>query len=93
MYYYVVIWNLLHGSDEGLILLKLNRNLSIRNPLIIFNRLVLQKDLDREIERGRQEGIEKIVLKFLNAGMSVEKVSTTGFLKEKFVSFKINLKQ
>ena len=40
------------------------------------------------MQEGRQEGIKEVVLKFLNADMSVEKISRiTGFSKEKIRNF------
>ena len=40
------------------------------------------------MQKGRQEGIKEVVLKFLNADMSIEKISSiTGFSKEKIRKF------
>ena len=40
------------------------------------------------MQKGRQEGIKEVVLKFLNADMSMEEVSQiTGFSKEKIRDF------
>ena len=47
-----------------------------------------QEGIQRGRQEGRQEGIKEVVLKLLNADMSVEKVSTiTGFSKEKIRKF------
>ena len=47
-----------------------------------------QEGIQEGMQEGRQEGIKEVVLKFLNADMSVEKVSRiTGFSKEKIRKF------
>ena len=49
---------------------------------------IVQKNCQQWKQEGKQEGIKEVVLKFLNADMSVEKVSRiTGFSKEKIRKF------
>ena len=49
---------------------------------------IVRKNCQEWEQEGRQKGIKEVVLKFLNADMSVEKVSRiTGFSKEKIRKF------
>ena len=48
----------------------------------------LQEGIQKGIQEGRQEGIKEVILKFLNADMSVEKVSEiTGLSKQEIRNF------
>ena len=55
---------------------------------------VYKEGIEDGIEKGRQEGFEEVVLKLLNAGLEIERVSEiTGFSKEEIHKFQKNAKQ
>ena len=74
------------------------KNLSVYDKMerdrITREEFVYKEGVEDGFEKGRQEGMEGIILKFLDAGEEIERVSKiTGFTKEKIHKFHEKTKQ
>ena len=75
------LWNLSQKEGEEEYLYAYHKMESDR---VSSEEFVYKEGMDDGLKKGRQEGIEEVILNFLDAGMEIEKISeVTGFSKEK----------